>query len=111
MNKYPAICFVVGHDYKFVYPSDIMYVQSEGSYSNIYLQKDQKLTVSKNLKELESTLPKDIFVRIHHSILLNLIYVDIYHHDSTQEIELTNGVKLPLSRRKKSSFLNRFIKI
>ncbi|MEE9439545.1 MAG: LytTR family DNA-binding domain-containing protein [Saprospiraceae bacterium] len=111
MKKYPAICLSLGNDFKFVYPSDIMYIKSEGSYSNIYFKDKENLIVTKNLKNLEEVLPEELFIRIHHSTIINLIFVNKYHHNTTNNIELLDGTLLLLARRKKALFLKRFIKI
>lgn len=111
MNRYPAICLSVNNEYIFIYPADIMYISSEGSYSHIYIKDSPKITVSKNLKELEKVLPEQIFLRVHHSYIINLIYVSKYHNNEHSEIELSDTSLVPLSRRKKAAFLDKFTKI
>lgn len=111
MNRYPAICISVGNEYKFIYPADIMYISSEGSYSHLFIKDHPKIIVSKNLKELESILPTKIFLRVHHSYIINLIYVAKYLNEEQTLIELTDGSLIPLSRRKKTTFLEKFTKI
>ncbi len=111
MKHFPALCFTIGHDFKFVCHSDITYVESYGNYVHIHFVKDSKITLSKNLKELKKSLAEEFFVQIHHSIIVNLIYVKKYHLETENNTELTDGTLLPLSRRKKSNFINRFVKL
>lgn len=109
MTSYPALCLKVEGDYQFVFPSEIVHVQSEGSYSIVTINENKKLVVSKKLKEIEAQLPQDIFVRVHHSYLINLIYLHSYGKNNRSEIHLTNGDMIKISRRKRPDFMNRFI--
>lgn len=49
---------------------DILYFESYGSYVKVHL-KDRVLVTLESLKNLESTLPKEAFVRIHKSFLVS----------------------------------------
>ena len=111
MTSYPALCLKVEGDYKFVFPSEIVHIHSEGSYSIVTIKENKKLIVSKKLKEIEAQLPPDIFVRVHHSYVINLMYLQSYGKDSSSEIHLTNGDMIKISRRKRPDFMNRFILI
>jgi len=111
MNIYPAICVSVGNEYKFVFPANITHIVAEDSYAHIHMRDGDCITVSKSLKDLESALPEEVFVRVHHSTIINLIYVVCYHQDESQKIELIGKVMVPLSRRKKASFLGKFTKL
>lgn len=111
MKAYPALCLNVGRDIQFIHPAEIILVQSEGSYSHLTLQGGIKITVSKKIKDIESILPEDIFVRVHHSTIINLMFLSKFHNNESSEIELTNGTNVKLSRRKKTQFMSRFVKI
>jgi len=49
----------------FVKRTEVLYCCSDGAYTNIYLIGGRKLTVSKNLKEVEATLSDELFIRVH----------------------------------------------
>jgi DNA-binding LytR/AlgR family response regulator len=51
--------------------SQINYIQAEKDYSSVYLD-DKRLFASMHLKLFEDTLPKDKFMRIHRSYIINL---------------------------------------
>ncbi len=53
----------------------ILYIQSDGSYCNIYRVNDMKITVTKPLKEIENLLPK-AFLRCHKSYVVNINYIE-----------------------------------
>lgn len=84
-------------------PSEVIYCESEGSYSYIYTLNDGKLLVSKRLKLLECLFSDFRFYRIHHSYLINLEMVKSYEK-STGKVKLIDGISLPVSRLRKSGF-------
>lgn len=59
---------------------DIICIKGEGSYSLIYLKNTEKITVSKNLKYFEKTLPANtFFFRSQKSWIVNLLEVNSYN--------------------------------
>jgi len=88
MNIYPAICVSVGNEYKFIFPANITHIVAEDSYAHIHMREGDSLTVTKSLKDLEIALPEEVFVRVHHSTIINLMYVVCYHQNDIQEIEI-----------------------
>jgi two-component system LytT family response regulator len=91
----------------FLNPAEILYCESDGSYSRIITENDGVVYISKKLKYLEEMLPAELFFRIHNSYLVNLQKVSVYEKN-TSKVLLTSGISLPVSRLKKSGFLNRF---
>ncbi|NOT90370.1 LytR/AlgR family response regulator transcription factor [Ferruginibacter sp.] len=85
--------------------SDIIHLEANSNYTNIYLANKIKITASKTLKEFEELLPDDIFFRTHHSHLINLNYIKRYIKGDGGQIELQNGSYVDVSRRKKDEFL------
>jgi two-component system, LytTR family, response regulator len=84
---------------------DIVHLEANSNYTNIYLANKTKITASKTLKELEELLPENIFFRTHHSYLINLNYIKRYIKGDGGQIELQNGIYVDVSRRKKEEFL------
>jgi len=90
---------------------NILYALSEGNYTEVYLEDNQCLTSTKNLKEFEDTLSTENFYRIHHSHLINLNYLVEYRNSDKNFVVMSDGKKLDVSKRKISEFLNCFKKI
>lgn len=111
MIRYPAICLVQGQDYRFIYPAEITHIIAEDSHVKVYFHKEDEIVSSKNLKELASVLPDDLFVRVHHSVIINLMFVEKFHQAEQNTIQLLGGDIVPLSRRRKTAFLEKFIKL
>jgi two-component system, LytTR family, response regulator len=85
--------------------NDIVHLEANSNYTNIYLANKTKITASKTLKEFEELLPGDTFFRTHHSYLINLNYIKRYIKGDGGQIELQNGNFVDVSRRKKEEFL------
>ena len=88
----------------YVKPSDILYIIADSNYSKIIFKNAHPLSISKKLKALQEDLPQGIFFRNHHSYLVNLNYVQKYVRNNGGTIEIVNGDKIPLARRKRNEF-------
>lgn len=85
---------------------EIIYCESDGNYTKIFLENNQKLFVTKKLKEVEELLPSSCFFRVHNSYIVNLKKVKAYYKADAY-VELSNKKKIPVSRNKKSGFLDK----
>jgi two-component system, LytTR family, response regulator len=82
---------------------DLMYCESDKGYTTFYLNNGKKYLASKPLKEFEEQLTQKTFIRPHQSFIVNLKFIDKY--DKSGTIHLKNGLKIPVSLRKKETFL------
>ena len=85
--------------------NDIVHLEANSNYTNIYMTNKVKVTASKTLKDFEELLPESIFFRTHHSHLINLKFIKRYIKGDGGQIELQNGDYVEISRRKKEEFL------
>ena len=51
---------------------EVLYLQAEGSYTDLYFRSGERHTIRKNLKELEKELVGVDFIRTHRSYLVNM---------------------------------------
>ncbi|WP_088340134.1 LytR/AlgR family response regulator transcription factor [Robiginitalea sediminis] len=84
---------------------DILYAESDGNYSTVYLADGQKIVLTKKLKEVGEILPSDTFFRIHNSYIINLNKIREFLKTDGYVI-LKSNHKIPVSRQKKSDFLD-----
>ncbi|GMN10224.1 LytTR family DNA-binding domain-containing protein [Croceitalea sp. MTPC9] len=89
----------------FLEADEILYAESDGNYSTIFLADGQKLVLTKKLKEVNALLPKDSFFRIHNSYIVNLGQIKEFLKTDGYVI-LKSNHKIPVSRQKKSDFLD-----
>jgi len=61
---------------KLVKLKDIKFIKANGTYSDIILNNNKKITHRKLLKEWEKTLEKNNFLRIHRSTIINIDFID-----------------------------------
>lgn len=87
---------------------EIMYLKSEGSYTNFVLTNSRTIMVSKPLKYYQDLLPEKWFVRSHQSYLVNTIFIDRYI--KTGYIILKNKEQIPVSVRKKDLVVQKLTK-
>lgn len=91
----------------FLNPDDILFVASDGNYSTIHTVNDKKIVVTKKLKEINTLLPSDTFFRTHNSYIISLNKIKEFLKTDGYVI-LENNHKIPVSRQRKSNFLNMF---
>jgi two-component system, LytTR family, response regulator len=85
---------------RFVDQHEIIYLQSDNCYTKIYLYDNSKFTMCKTLKIYESLLNKELFFRCHRSFLVNIVYVKEISRYKLEHLILSNGGKIPISRRR-----------
>lgn len=78
---------------------EIIYCQSEGSYTTFFLSEARKIMVSKPLKHYDELLPEKWFLRPHQSYLVNITYVDKFLKSGT--LLLRDQTEIPVSSRRK----------
>jgi len=101
------IAIPVANGYKFVSIDEIIRLEGASKYTIIH-GKNLNLTSSKNIGYFNENLPSGKFFATHKSHTVNISCISDYNTEG--EILLTNGTSVPLSRRRKSAFLNFFSK-
>jgi two-component system LytT family response regulator len=89
---------------KIIVLNDIICIKGEGSYSTLYLKNNERLTVSKNLKYLENTLPSDsFFFRSQKSWLININEIEAFNL-SKGDLTMSNQIKAKISVNRVEEF-------
>lgn len=83
-----------------IYLGDIKYIESDGDYIRFYLS-NRKLMIRGSLASMETTLPPELFLRIHNSYMINLKKVNAV---TLYSVEI-DGTELPISRSHKEKVL------
>ena len=65
----------------------------------------RKILSSKSLKYYEEIMEEYLFLRIHKSHIVNLSYVMRFLKSDGGSVELRNGDKVPISRRRRDAFM------
>jgi two-component system LytT family response regulator len=83
----------------------IIYLESENSYTKIFTVSNQKLLSSRSLKENELELPKSDFYRVHHSFIVNVHCITGYTKGKSATLFLSNGAEIPISPTRRNEVL------
>lgn len=101
------LCIPDMKGFRVVEISDIVYCESESSYTIFHLYNGQTLTASKSIMEYELLLDHSGFCRVHKSFLVNLQHIREYVRGEGGSVVLTNDKTIEVSRRKKEVFITR----
>lgn len=91
---------------EFIEKNRILRCESDSNYSTIFLTNDEKIVVSKTLKNLEELMPEKRFFRVHHSHIVNLNFVKKYVKGDGGHLGMKDGTIVPVSRGKKQALLH-----
>lgn len=88
----------------------IVFLKADGKYTLVYLVSNQVITSSKNLKMFESILPENLFMRVHHSYLVNMSEIQRFRKDDAVLV-LSEGTEIPVSKSRKDMLLRRLLHV
>lgn len=90
----------------FLHPEEIIRCEADRNYTTVFLSDGRKITSSKSLKEYEKLLDERLFIRLHHSHLINIQHVERYNR-SEGSVTMSDESKVEVSRRRKAEFMTR----
>lgn len=92
--------------FRLVHIDEILYCEADDNYTHIYLKNKVKITSSRILKEIQALLFEyEMFIRIHHSFLININEVSQYFKGEGGYVILSDGSQLSVSRNKKEALM------
>ncbi len=89
----------------FVKINSIIYCQADGAYTTFFLENQEKIIISKTIKEYDDLLFPFGFIRTHQSYIVNKAFVKKFEKLKDSLI-LDNGKEIPVSQRKKETVLD-----
>ena len=90
---------------KFIDMNHIIRCEADRNYTKIFLKDAHSIMSSKNLSEIQLLFPKDIFIRVHHSSLINLNSIKEYHKGKQAYLIMEDEAVVQISQNKKKEFL------
>jgi DNA-binding LytR/AlgR family response regulator len=96
-------CLFVKSEYKLIkiLLQDIKYIESANEYIQIHQENDPPVTTLIRLKSMEEQLPKDKFMRVHRSFIVNLDKVKVIDRN---RIVFDQKVFIPIGEQYKDNF-------
>ncbi len=87
---------------KDIFPQDIIYLQSQGNYTMVYLRNNKKELSSRTLQIFEKKLEGYNFFRVNRSHIVNFSAIEWLSNGSKEmSVLLKNGQKFSVSRRRR----------
>jgi DNA-binding LytR/AlgR family response regulator len=80
--------------------SDILYIEADHVYLNVFLTNGKVITIRYTLKQLLSELPQELMIQCHRSYIINKMYMLSW---KTTHITLKNNKEIPVSRNYRNS--------
>lgn len=93
--------------YEFVPATSILYCTAEGAYTKMVFNEKRALLISRKLGDVEEMLPQEIFVRIHHSTIININAITQYSRTDGGYVLMNTNEKLMVSKARKETLLSR----
>lgn len=107
-RHFDKIALPYTHGYTFVELSDVLYCESDSSYTKFFLASGEMYLITKTLGDVEEMLAGGDFFRIHKQFLVNLKHIRNYIRGDGGYVVMPNKVSIPISRIKKDEFTERF---
>jgi two-component system, LytTR family, response regulator len=90
---------------------DIIRCESDNNYTTFFLKDNQKILVSKGLKEYDDMLADYGFYRAHQSHLVNINFINRFDKKDGGYLVLADKTHVPVSQRKRQGLLDLFEKM
>lgn len=108
-NQQSRIALATLEGIYFVKKSEIIRVEAMSNYSVFYILSKSKIIVSKTLKDYESILCGDSFVRVNRGVIVNIDFVEKYKKGDGGTLVLLDGSEIEVSSTKKLALLEKLL--
>lgn len=93
---------------EFIEITSIIYCESENSHTKIYTCENRCIIVLRQLEDVENSLNKFMFIRVHYSYLVNPNYMQKYIRNDGGFLTLASGKRVPVSLAKEDLIMGVF---
>ncbi len=107
-NKYIALPEGKGH-LNITQIEQIIRLEANGNYTQVFTRDDKMILSSKTLGEFEEILPRQQFIRVHNSHMVNIQCVSKYLRTKNGCLELIDGAQIPISAQRKKEVTERIV--
>ena len=107
VNKVNRIALPTTEGLQLISLDSIISCASSSNYTILLMKENQKLTVSRTLKDIEEMLDDYNFMRVHHSYLVNVNEIRKYIRGEGGNLIMSDGSSVDVSRSKKDMLLKK----
>jgi len=98
------VAFPTGEGIEYVPVEQIVYCQSQGSYTRVVRDDKNDLLISRNLKYISELLPENQFLRVHNSYLVAAGRISKFVRQDGGYLVMDNGDNVGVSRSRRELF-------
>ena len=91
--------------YEFAQVHSILYCAAQGAYTKVVFTDKHSMLISRTLGDIEEMLPPEIFIRIHHSTIVNINAVTHYSRTDGGYVVMNTNERLMVSKARKEVLL------
>lgn len=103
-NNSQKVIIPESHGFKVLNADEVIRLEADDCYTHVFTSDAKKIIVSKTLKDFEDKIPDKYFFRVHRSHIVNLNHIKDYTKLDGGFITMSDGSKIPVSRRKGIEF-------
>lgn len=100
------IAVPVSDGLELVHVNELVACESDSNYTTLHMRDGKRMVVSRPMKQFEELLPDPPFKRVHNCFLVNMKHIRRYVRGDGGELMLSNGMHVPVARRKKQELLD-----
>ena len=94
-----------GNGTEYIKLTNIIYLEADGPATRILMNSGETIVTAKNIGEFEDAISEAGFFRCHHSFMVNLASIEKYISSPVSNLLLSNGHTIPVSQRKRTTFV------
>ncbi len=107
-KRFDKIALPYAHGYTFVELANVLYCESDSSYTRFFLSTGEVYLITKTLGNVEEMLEGGDFFRLHKQFLVNMRQITRYVRGDGGYVVMPNNVTIPVSRSRKDEFVELF---
>lgn len=88
---------------------DILHLEANGNYTRIVMRNQKSIISARTLKDYEDLLPRNDFIRVHKSHIVNLRCISKYLKTKNGSLVLIDGTEIPISANRKKEVTERIV--
>jgi two-component system LytT family response regulator len=85
---------------------NVIRLQADDNYTNVYMKDGSRYLICRPLGDFEKSLPKEQFVRVHKTHMINIRHLKNFLNEDGGLAVLNDGYKVPVSKRKSALFID-----
>jgi two-component system LytT family response regulator len=105
-----VIAIPVGSDIQFVQLDKIIHLDADGNYTDIHIENNKRITVTKPISHFDQILNPKLFFRVHTSHIVNVKHIKKLSKTRGCLLLMANGNEIEVAVRRVKDFMN-FMKL